>query len=125
MASARSLIVFFFSVYDDQRDLHVPTHSVPTRRSSDLQTVEVPMKEHSDLPPALRKELVEVKVAMVGLPPDAAHKFPAELSGGMRKRAGLARALARSEEHTSEIQSLMRISYAVFCFKKKKSHNKT
>src|SRR3546814_12351436 len=50
------------------------------------QNIEVPMKEHSDLPPALRKELVEVKIAMVGLPPDAAHKFPAELSGGMRKR---------------------------------------
>ena len=58
------------------------------------QNIEVPMKEHSDLPPDLRKELVEVKVAMVGLPPDAAHKLPAELSGGMRKRAGLARALA-------------------------------
>src|SRR3546814_17289558 len=105
---------------------------------------------------------------MVGLPPVAAHKVPAELSGGMRKRAGLARALAldadilfldeptagldpigaanfdnligdlqralgltvvmvthdldslyRSEEHTSELQSLMRISYAVFCLKKK------
>ena len=58
------------------------------------QNIEVPMKEHSDLPAALRRELIEVKVAMVGLPPDAAHKLPAELSGGMRKRAGLARALA-------------------------------
>src|SRR3546814_9382773 len=34
-----------------------------------------------------------------------------------------ARRLARSEEHTSELQSLMRISYAVFCLKKKKRHN--
>src|SRR3546814_9144155 len=38
------------------------------------------------------------------------------------KRAHTARA-ARSEEHTSELQSLMRISYAVFCLKKKKTHN--
>ena len=58
------------------------------------QNIEVPMKEHSDLSPALRRELIDVKVSMVGLPPDAAHKYPAELSGGMRKRAGLARALA-------------------------------
>ena len=58
------------------------------------QNIEVPMMEHSNLPPELRRELIDVKVSMVGLPPDAAHKYPAELSGGMRKRAGLARALA-------------------------------
>src|SRR3546814_5184160 len=40
------------------------------------QNIEVPMKEHSDLPPALRKELVEVKIAMVGLPPDARSEEP-------------------------------------------------
>src|SRR3546814_8940320 len=37
---------------------------------------------------------------------------------------GQGAAFARSEEHTSELQSLMRISYAVFCLKKKKQHNK-
>src|SRR3546814_1626702 len=40
-----------------------------------------------------------------------------------RHSAGLARDHHRSEEHTSELQSLMRISYAVFCLKKKKKHN--
>jgi len=62
------------------------------------QNVEVPMKEHSDLPRALRRQLIEVKLGLVGLAPDAAHKYPAELSGGMRKRAGLARALALDPE---------------------------
>ena len=62
------------------------------------QNIEAPMKEHSDLPPALRRDLIDVKISMVGLAPEAAHKFPAELSGGMRKRAGLARALALDAE---------------------------
>ncbi len=58
------------------------------------QNIEAPMKEHSDLSRRLRRELIDLKVSMVGLAPEAANKYPAELSGGMRKRAGLARALA-------------------------------
>lgn len=58
------------------------------------QNVQVPMREHLDLPQHLMDELACLKIAMVGLPLSAADKFPSELSGGMRKRAGLARALA-------------------------------
>ena len=59
-----------------------------------MQNVQAPMREHLDLSPRLRDELAMLKIALVGLPPDAAEKFPAELSGGMIKRAALARALA-------------------------------
>jgi len=52
----------------------------------------------SSLSPALIDEVVRVKIAMVGLPPSAAVKYPSQLSGGMRKRAGLARALALDPE---------------------------
>ncbi len=62
------------------------------------QNIEVPLKEHTKIPHRLRRELADLKIAMVGLPPDAADKFPSELSGGMRKRAGLARALALDPE---------------------------
>src|SRR3546814_984716 len=47
---------------------------------------------------------------------------PGALSGGQRQRVALGRALVRSEEHTSELQSLMRISYAVFCLNKKNNN---
>jgi len=63
-----------------------------------LQNIQVPMREHLELPQAMMDDLAFLKLTMVGLPPTAAHKFPSELSGGMRKRAGLARALALDPE---------------------------
>ncbi len=62
------------------------------------QNIEVPMREHLGLPRTLMDELAALKLSMVGLPADAGPKYPSELSGGMRKRAGLARALALDPE---------------------------
>jgi phospholipid/cholesterol/gamma-HCH transport system ATP-binding protein len=63
-----------------------------------LQNIQVPMREHLELPQSVMDDLAFLKLAMVGLPQNAAYKFPSELSGGMRKRAGLARALSLDPE---------------------------
>lgn len=63
-----------------------------------LENVASPLVEHTHLSRDTIRELAEMKIAMVGLNPDAHHKKPAELSGGMRKRVGLARALALDPE---------------------------
>lgn len=59
-----------------------------------MENIQLPMREYLDLPPALMEELARLKIDLVGLPQDAAAKMPYELSGGMIKRAALARALA-------------------------------
>ena len=58
------------------------------------QNIQVPMREYMDISHPLMDELAMLKIEMVGLRADAADKFPSELSGGMIKRAALARALA-------------------------------
>ncbi|MEF8792988.1 ABC transporter ATP-binding protein [Thiohalorhabdus sp.] len=62
------------------------------------ENVELPMREHLGVPRSIRRELAGFKLHMAGLPAHTADQFPAELSGGMVKRAGLARALAMEPE---------------------------
>ena len=63
------------------------------------ENVEVPLKQfYPDIEPELRREIARYKVLLSGLPEDAIAKYPSELSGGMKKRAGLARALALDPE---------------------------
>ena len=59
-----------------------------------IENVATPLIEHAGLSRPLAERLAESKLALAGLPADAGHKYPAQLSGGMVKRAALARALA-------------------------------
>src|SRR3546814_11973988 len=109
---------FFYSWYGDHRDLHVLSHSCPTLRSSDLKPSDpgdlVVREDQSAVADSIRRYAVgqqlsgDIAVRMRTQPDE-----PVALS--------LAGVRGRSEEHTSELQSLMRISYAVFCLKKKKT----
>src|SRR3546814_9265972 len=101
-------LLFFFECYGDHRDLHVLTHSFPTRRSSDLAPW------HSGVAAKRASRSASMPAIRAG--------STARPNTHQPSRASIA---ARSEEHTSELQSLMRISYAVFCLKKTnvKRHN--
>lgn len=62
------------------------------------ENVGMVLREHTPLGPGLIREIAELKIALTGLPADAGAKYPSELSGGMRKRAALARAIALDPE---------------------------
>ena len=62
------------------------------------ENVMAPMREHTNLSISLMTQLADMKIRLSGLPGEAANKRPSELSGGMRKRAALARALALDPE---------------------------
>ena len=62
------------------------------------QNVATPLREHARVPAQLLGPLVQLRIALAGLPAEAAARMPSELSGGMRKRAAVARALALEPE---------------------------
>src|SRR3546814_12259035 len=98
---------FSFSLSADHRYPHVLTHSVPTRRSADLSSAA------QGAPASSSRHQISARR------PAAAQAASSCSRSDQAAAAGAAVPL-RSEEHTSELQSLMRISYAVFCLKKTK-----
>lgn len=63
-----------------------------------LENVEAPLREHTQLSAQLRSQIAALKLSMAGLDASAHHKRPAQISGGMRKRAAVARAIALDPE---------------------------
>src|SRR3546814_2176312 len=103
--------------YGDHRDLTVLTHSSPTLRSSDLQGGAGRGADASGAAGCRRIHLDRVRCRRLA-GGQALPAGPPGTTGSEQAVAG-----ERSEEHTSELQSLMRISYAVFCLKKKKKND--
>src|SRR3546814_6963411 len=111
--------MFFFKCYGYHRDLHVLTHSFPTRRSSDLRSTQAFMLLSRS---ASSKRLTGGSLLSSRV--SAGASFAPSAASAVAALSVLSPVHAdRSEEHTSELQSLMRISYAVFCLKQKNKQN--
>ena len=80
------------------------------------ENVQVPMREYFELPQRLMDELAAVKLELVGLPVSALDKYPSELSGGMVKRAALARALALDPDLVDELIASLRDTLGLTVF---------
>src|SRR3546814_9224048 len=106
---SHAVLCCVFYVYGYHRDLHVLTHSFPTRRSSDLLNA---ADEGSGWGAVFERQSVHHRTRSR----PARHR----LGRHHGRSQPPVPCRPRSEEHTSELQSLMRISYAVFCLKKKK-----
>src|SRR3546814_5271143 len=111
----------FCEGYGNHRDLHVLTHSFPTRRSSDLVRLGKLLCYVGPMRPFRR---IDHEQGQLGVRPHRCRpgeRMPEITQDYLAaRRSGRLCSALRSEEHTSELQSLMRISYAVFCLKKKK-----
>lgn len=73
-------------------------HSALFSSMNVVENIMFPMQEFTDLDPEFMRELAMLKLALVGLPKEAAEKLPSELSGGMQRRAAAARAIAMDPE---------------------------
>src|SRR3546814_4231936 len=111
------------------------THSFPSRRSSDLRDRRIAVAMYLTFLDIIQLDKITSSEISRIQGAASAHLRPADPAGRLlasplpRRRPAYRRGhpfrLLRSEEHTSELQSLMRISYAVFCLKKKKYNTNT
>src|SRR3546814_20176627 len=130
---SQRVVIFFFQGSGDHRDLHVLKHSFPTRRSSELDRNEIVRVRATGRYARRSQDAWKVR-RTPGCAGRGQSGEPCKVSRMGKSRvvttdhvlppiryfaAGTQVPRNRSEEHTSELQSLMRISYAVFCLKKK------
>src|SRR3546814_12629078 len=107
----------FFKGYGNNRYLPELTHSFPTRRYSDL-IVHLGLARLPDAPGGTKGISLFVVPKFLPGPAGSLGARNGVKCGSLEHKMGIHGNATRSEEHTSELQSLMRISYAVFCLKK-------